>query len=325
MTFNDWMRESRRRFSEQPPKRAAKQSLHKFRMGAQRRLIGHLGKSIWSRDDWDVLVVLDAARRDLMEEAVTDYDDLPEQVPGVWSNASCSIDWIRRNFNDYPQQSANTGYVTANPFTHHNDPDSQSADLTTEDFAHLERLYKTHWQTTKHGIDTVPPRPVTDHAIHAWRNHDMNQLVVHYMQPHEPFRSRPEWGNGNHSLLENLVDEDAQAGASIYPRVQSGEISIAEFWQVYLDNLHWVLEDVTKRLLPNINGTVVLTADHGNALGEWGEWHHPGGAMSPPVRKVPWVEVECRDEHSVTPAVADSGEEDVEASVGDQLEALGYA
>jgi len=86
-----------------------------------------------------------------------------------------------------------------------------------------------------------------------------------------------------------------------------------------------VLDDVTERLLPNLDGRVVVTADHGNAMGEWGEWHHPPGALSPAVRKVPWLEIDCTDQNTVQPDVeldhtSDGSGVDTEA----RLEALGY-
>lgn len=63
------------------------------------------------------------------------------------------------------------------------------------------------------------------------------------------------------------------------------------------------------------------TKDTLNALGEWGEWHHPPGALSPAVRRVPWVPIRGVDRGTVEPAVGETG---VDAGVESQLEALGY-
>lgn len=297
-----------------------------FVHGALRRADAQFGTPIWERGNWDILVILDGCRHDLWTEVATEYDSLPPASESVRSNASCSIDWIERNFNAYPDEAARTGYVTANPFAAHDDPNSQSADLTEGTVGFFDPLYKTHWTELSDGeIATVPPEVVTDHAIRTWRDRDeldIDRLVVHYMQPHEPYRSRPEWGSGNHKLLENLVDEDGEAGSSIWPAIRAGEIDIDEFWRVYQDNLRWVLDDVCTRLLSNCEGSVVLSSDHGNALGEWGEWHHPAGAVSPAVRRVPWATLECSDDQTVTPDWEPSNE--VTASTKEQLAALGY-
>lgn len=327
MTLQDWIDESGERFDEQPPHIAAKRSVRALINGGFRRVGQHIGKPIWSRDDWDVLVVLDACRTDLMREVLAEYPELPDDVDTHWSNASCSIDWQLRNWKGRPEHTRNAGYVTANPFAEHEMPDARSADLGDEEIGHLAPLYRTDWQEIKPGISTVPPEAVTDHTISAWRaRHDLgiNRLVAHYMQPHEPYITRPEWGDGDHELLGNLIDPEQEAGSSIWPLLEDGEVDRDEFWEVYKDNLRWVLDDVVDRLLPNVDGRVVLTADHGNAMGEWGEWHHPPGAIGPSVRKVPWVGIGCYDDKSVTPDVDLDSEESVETGTAEQLEALGY-
>lgn len=324
MTFRDWVSDTHQRFEEQPAMTAAKVSMKKFWRGIVRRTLDpYVGRSIWERNDWDVCLVLDAARVDLMREAVLEYDNLPDEVGAVWSNASCSIDWIDRQFNGHPEEAQQTGYVTGNPFASHDEPSVESADLSEKSVGHLELLYKTEWQDIGGGIQTVPPEAVSDHAIDVWRRREelgIDQLVVHYMQPHEPFRSRPEWV-GDHKLLDDLVNGET-AGASVFPRVESGDVPLEEFREVYLDNHHWVLKDVTDRLLGNLDGEIAITADHGNGLGEWGSWHHPPATIAPPVRRVPWLRVSSDDEHTVTPDLRKG--ENIEASTDEQLEALGY-
>lgn len=332
MTFQDWVSESIDRYKTQPVHKATWVSAYRFWRGIVRRTYDPwIGTPIWDRGEWDVLVIMDACRVDQLREMRQHYDCLPYHIPSVWSNASASIDWIQRNFNHQPPEKIeNVGYITANPFADHNDPNSRSANLGQSPVGHLELLYNEYWQDIGNGIETVPPEPVTDHAIHAWRNRDsldIDRLVVHYMQPHEPFRSRPEWGNGNHKLLKNLVSDNAEAGSSVYPLLREGEISRDEFWRVYQDNLRWVLDDVTDRLLANVDGEVVLSADHGNGLGEWGgSWHHPPAAMNPHIRKVPWVTVDATDSRTVNPGVdaLDSTTQDTDTDVHTQLEALGY-
>lgn len=328
MTFRDWAEGTRRRYRTQPVTTATRTSAKKLYRGIVRRTVDpQLGGTIWDRDDWDVCVICDAARVDMFRDAINVYDELPdsEGVEARWSNASTSIDWINRQFNDHPKKARRAGYVTANPFTNHGCETAPSADLDESQLGYLAKLYETGWKETN-GVMTVPPEVVTDHAIDVWRRRDelgIDRLVVHYMQPHEPFRARPEWGSGDHALLEDLVaDEPDYAGASVYPRVKSGDVPLDEFRTVYLDNHHWVLEDIADRLVNNLNGRVAITADHGNALGEWGEWHHPPASIVPTIRRVPWVSLSASDRQTVQPDLAECG---VDASTEDRLEALGYA
>lgn len=327
MTLHDWIQESREEFENRPPGEAARRSAESFVRGGIRRFGGHIGTPIWEYGDWDVLVVLDACRVDLMEEVIDEYDELAGPVDTRWSNASCSVDWILRNWTGDRPEVRTAGYVTANPFADHDRSTARSGHLSEEPLGYLAKLYETHWAEVEEGIETVPPEAVTDYTVAAWRARDelgIDRLVAHYMQPHEPYIARPEWGDENARLLGNLVDEEAEAGASIWPRLEAGEIDREEFWEVYKENLRWVLDDVVERLLPNVDGRVALTADHGNAMGEWGEWHHPPGAIGPAVRRVPYVTVECADGGSLTPQVDLHGERDDEVDTEAQLEALGY-
>jgi hypothetical protein len=330
MAFNDWLRETARRYQHDSIRRATDESMRALVRGACRRAGAHIGTPIWRRGDWDVLIILDACRHDLWTETALEYN-LPRGGSGVWSNASCSIDWITRNFNQHPNETADVGYLSANPFADHDADHAQSADLRdNESLAHFRPLYETEWSeiNTDPPIETVPPARVTDHAIDAWRRcheHGIDRMVVHYMQPHEPYIARPKWSYQDpkdNPVLKNLVTGDYPAGSSPWQAmVSSGEVTPAEFWPVYQDNLRWVLDDVTERLIRNLDAnTVVISSDHGNGLGEWGEWHHPPGGITPAVRKVPWVEVPARDTKSVDPIV----ERQAGASVDEQLTALGY-
>mgnify|MGYP000229969934 CR=1 FL=1 len=327
MAFTDWVRESRERFREDPRSKAAAESARRFVHGGVRRSIDpHVGKSIWERGDWDVLVVCDAARVDMTRDLAFRYDLFPDAAGAgsVWSNASCSIDWIRRNWVGRPEETRRTAYVTANPFADHDDRSAQSADLRDEEIGELRLLYESEWGDIGGGVETVPPGRVTQHAIDVWRRREelgIDRMVIHYMQPHEPFRSRPGWVGGD-KLLKNLVEDGATAGSSVYPRVQRGEVSMEALKRAYRDNHRWVFKDINERLLWNLDAdAVVVTADHANGLDEWGAWHHPPGRIHPAIRKVPWVPVQASDEKNVTPDVDGKGSG---RDLGAQLAALGY-
>jgi len=329
MSLHDFLTETRQRYRTQPLSTATRRTARAFRNGAFRHVGRHIGRPIWDRDDWDVLVVLDTCRTDLWREVADEYPRLPTDPNPVWSNASCSIDWNDRNFNGHPDEVARTGLVTSNPFADHDADTCRSADVADTELAYFKPLYRTHWQDLADGqIATVTPEDVTDHAIAAWRDRErlgFDRLVVHYMQPHEPYRARPDWGSGDNKLLENLVDGDAEAGASIWPKLEDGEIDMDEFWRVYQDNLRWVLDDITDRLLTNMEADIQISADHGNALGEWGEWHHPPGAIGPAVRRVPWVAVQGTDTEDVHPGVeVDETGAQTDVDTEEQLAALGY-
>jgi glucan phosphoethanolaminetransferase (alkaline phosphatase superfamily) len=86
-----------------------------------------------------------------------------------------------------------------------------------------------------------------------------------------------------------------------------------------------VLDDV-EILLDNINAeTIIISADHGEAFGEYGILGHKIGSLHPRVRRVPWVVTSAEDTHSYTPTVDRSEASAMSREELDQqLEALGY-
>lgn len=264
------------------------------------------GSTIWEYD-WDVCCILDACRVDLMTEvcAAGDYPFLPEptEVETVWSVASQSAEWMDRTFAPrYHDELARTAYVTGNPFS------GQSAEwieelsgevlpLSGTAFGLLYEGWREEWR--HEDISTMPPRPLTDAAIHVWRERaslDIDRVLVHYMQPHAPFRSRPNWFYGNADLdgWGSISGDVGGVGEGLWEKLRTGTHTVEDFWGAYRDNLEWVLDDVSI-LVENCEARIALTADHGNAHGEWGIWSHPPGVAVPTLREVPWIELEGRD------------------------------
>lgn len=306
MTFFDWVRETRENVARDGWD-GVRESIYELQLGAFRRLepFADPGTNIFERD-WDVLLVLDGCRTDAMAEVAAEYDFL--DTPGVHrSPGSASYQWMERTFTDeYADEMQRTAHVTANPF---------SADFCTpEEWAVLDEVWRDGWDDD---VGIVPARTVTDRAIHAARSHgeDFDRLLVHYMQPHFPSVPEPM---GSGAELEDWRDGREMA----WQGLRRGRFTEAEVWNAYIENLRYVLDDVDL-LLENLDAErVVLTADHGNAKGEWGIYGHPNIPMDV-LREVPWYVTSATDDETYTPDVTpDSTEDDI--SVEDRLQALGY-
>lgn len=249
---------------------------------------GHLGTSIWDAGDWDICVILDGCRLDTFR--------MERECESIYSVGASSRSWIRRTFDG--RDVSSVGYLTGNPF---------AVGLDEDDFHtfHVEPVQEVH------GIETVPPEPIIDRAIELWRRGPPRNLIIHLMQPHVPFRSRPEW-------FGEFIGTDTW-GSTAWERAASGEIPREEWFAAYRDNLVWAL-DAVDRLASSVDARIAVTADHGNSAGEWGIAGHPVGALHHQVRRVPWTVVDAADTGEHTPEVVESGPLDVE----DQLRALGY-
>ncbi|MFC6837279.1 hypothetical protein [Halomarina ordinaria] len=267
--------------------------------------VRNVGTPIWERD-WDVLLVLDACRTDLMREVADEYDFVGrENVGTLWSVGSKSNEWMERTFaREHAADVERTAYVTSNPFT--------SKVRFGAEPAVLDEVWKYAWDDD---VSTVPPRPVTDRAIDTWREGDADRMVVHYMQPHGPFLSRPDMGTYGDPA-------DFGVGFSSLWGEAGRTIPMAEVWKAYRDNLRLVLDDVAL-LLANLDAErVAISADHGNAVGEWGVYGHPGDVLLPCIRRVPWVETTGTDTGEYDPETARE-EENVE-DLEERLRSLGY-
>lgn len=68
------------------------------------------------------------------------------------------------------------------------------------------------------------------------------------------------------------------------------KVGIHGLREAYLNNLRFVLEFVTE-LLESLSGITVITADHGERLGEMGSYSHGSEIPDPLLYEVPWFEV----------------------------------
>lgn len=262
-----------------------------------------IGENVYDRP-WDALIVLDACRVDLLRSVADEYAFL-DGIDRRWSVGSMSKEWMAKTFDEtHEADIERTAYITANVFSERM--------IAGERLLHLEEVWKDAWDAS---VDTVPPRAVTDRAVRLGRTLDPDRLIVHYVQPHHPFLS-----------LDAPFDA-APFGPderdSVVDALRKGKIDRDRFWEAYRENLRLVLDDVTL-LLDNLDASsVVITADHGDALGEWGIYDHPVGFLHPAVRTVPWVRTSARDRGTYEPPPRDEAGAS-EVDVHDRLRALGY-
>jgi len=267
------------------------------------------GTNVFDRE-WDVLVVLDACRADLMRAVAPDVDFLGA-VDDVRSVGSSSSEWLENTFVGHPE-TARTVMITGNTWT--------DRYLAADAFAALDEVWKYAWDDD---VGTVPPEAVTDRAITAARERDPERLVVHYMQPHHPFVPDPIKGDGG--IARTGKHSNA---ANPWVMLRQGEVTVERVWDAYAATLRYVLPEV-QSLLENVDGRVAITADHGNLFGEWGLYGHP---MHTPIRAlltVPWVEATGSGCGTREPAIEPPEPLPVSRVYGadtdrERLDALGY-
>ncbi|MDQ2054836.1 MULTISPECIES: hypothetical protein [Halobellus] len=278
--------------------------------------------------DWDYCLVLDACRYDVFSEVYEEY--LDGTVEKRWSVGSSTPEWAYRTFTDHHDIAYFSGNPFINdlgiPLNELKWGASCDYEWTAnEHISDIVDVWKHGWDES---LGTVPPESLEasleERRDLVARN---ERTVLHYMQPHAPYLSR---GAGQklkqiqkgirrqEEAVENGDDAEGgpieSLGQTIRPRIESvlegSELAQkAGLWleldptelvqngtreaalELYEENLRIALE-VIADLVPKLDGTVVVTADHGEAFGEEGVWEHHIETHIPPLMEVPWLVVE---------------------------------
>jgi len=245
--------------------------------------------------EWDLLILLDACRYDVLSVVADDA-----AIEPVTSPATATPRFLERAhestvFDD-------TVYVSANPQTSRQSPG--------EVIRH-EQLYDEAWSES---LATVPPSPVYDRAREAVT--DGERTVAHTLQPHYPHicslgGDPAAVPNGLHPSLLEADERHVQAILS------NGSVDLGRAWRSYRASVRFAWESAIEFAADIVDRgyTVTITADHGEAFGEWGFVEHPVDVPIKALTQVPWV--------TVVPDQAGS-ERTVSDTVDQRLADLGY-
>lgn len=295
----------RRRLKERrlPDKRAiARHLLRQYYTRGGRRPYNTNGIDLFA-EDWDNLLVLDACRYDAFAREA----DLAGSLESRVSRGSMTREWVRANFAD--RRLLDVVYVTANGNYAHVRDEIDAAVHEEVPLWHDERR-------TGPDDSVTPPEMVADAAREYADSHPNKRLLVHFVQPHTPYLGA--------------------TGERFDPRLPLGDIpreydvSDATIERAYRENLSLVLEEV-EGLLADLQGRTVVTADHGELLGDRlgplpvRDYGHPDGIYLPELVTVPWF-VSTNGPRKRITREEPTGTADVDrATVEAHLRDLGYA
>lgn len=154
---------------------------------------------------------------------------------------------------------------------------------------HLGRtdIFHTKFDTIEEKWDkekgTVLPESVVEDALTAEKLFPEKRKIIHFIQPHYPFLTR-DFGETSETHLPDDGNEDA------LEKAERGKIDQEEILEAYEENLQQVFKHA-KKLAEKMEGKTIVTADHGELLGENGLYGHPAGSKAKKLRKVSWDEI----------------------------------
>jgi hypothetical protein len=257
-------------------------------------------KLIWRRG-FDVLIILDACRYDVFEKVIHEY--LDGELKAVVSPASVTIDWLKSVWVGVWKDVV---YVSAAPMVNKR---GLLKEFNAKDkFLDVVEVWDWGWDED---LITVPPQKVNlgvaitlaNMKVRGYKFPRDYKLVVHYVQPHAPYRML---GNITRRLTKYESLKTRILDVNVRKLLQfRGDFSIDHILLgtlkdtlhgdekvskairiAYEDNLRWVLEHVSN-LVTRVKGKVIITADHGELLGEYGLYFHMNLPL-PELRIVPW-------------------------------------
>lgn len=239
--------------------------------------------------EWDNLILLDACRYDHFKKYTSFEGDLSRVV----SKGRGSWEFIQENY--VGKELHDTVYVTANP---HSERIGQDVFYTVE-------TVLGKWDSD---MGTVPPSCMTEVAIEAQETYPNKRLIVHYMQPHTPHLGEiaqdleTQYVQNQYAQPSDGNDSKTQAEErKIFELYKNGQITTAELRESYLQTLS-IVEPHVKDLVEELKGKTVISADHGENLGEiqFGMRLTGHGPNSKEVRFVPWMELPYEERKTVT-------------------------
>jgi hypothetical protein len=250
-------------------------------------------------EDWDNLIILDACRYDEFERRST----LPGRTESRISRGSTSSEFIRGNFTEKTLH--DVVYVSANGW-YAKLKDNIGTDIHTFEFVERDAM----------GGLTSRPETVAAAARDAAETYPNKRLIVHFMQPHQPYLGPT---GERYEFSKNMGDT-----------VRHTDVSDEDMIQMYRENVDLALGEV-EPLLNDLVGKTVVTADHGELLGNREQpipirtYGHPEGVYDESLVKVPWHVYENGDRKEIVAEQPSEGANKFDSEQVEQnLRDLGY-
>lgn len=265
-------------------------------------------------EDWDTLILLDGCRYDMFANTVDISGNLESRI----SLGSTSEEFLERNFDTGPYD--DTVYVNSNPYP-------PSIGLYEGTFHAVVDLLK-EWNDE---LQTVHPETVVNAAIEAHEEYPNKRHIVHFMQPHFPFIGDygKEIAAKGWSLNEG---HSVPVPDTVWQQLRKGQDQVSEevVLEAYYENLDIVLDHV-ENLLDAVSGRIVISADHGNMVGERigpfptrKKYGHYYGVYTVELVKVPWFIIEKGERREIQTDLPSKEVALSKSTIENRLSALGY-
>jgi hypothetical protein len=270
-------------------------------------------------EDWDTLVILDACRFDVFSEVC----DLDGDLTRRSSRGATTARFVEENFAG--KKFYDTVYISANA--------AVGDKIDKINMYKFQGIWGDRGTATGWGVDReiVSPEETVSAALEARAEYPNKRLIIHFLQPHCPY------------IIKNGEKISSDSKYRTLRAAAENKVRSEEIRTVYRENMAYVLNYVAD-LAEELNGKTVITADHGELLGEsvptiykllhhrygasnynlyrYGHWNH---IRVPELTEIPWLELPVTGERpKIKSADATVGADYDADEINKQLRVLGY-
>jgi len=228
-------------------------------------------KKLIEEENWDNLILFDACRYDFFEKLY------PEYLEGELIKAhNRGVSWTYSWFSEFCRNMNDVTLFTAAPVAVHKWKEKGQGDYDSEE--HFEEI--PNWQEYDWDFEEGTATPLKINEV--VRRKDSERNFIRYLKPHPPFINTP---------LEEVTKGEGKIQRTEKALIE-GEITEQDLRDAYEKNVRIAFEGAVD-LIPDLDGNIVVTSDHGTALNENSYLFHARSYPEMPcLNHVPWFRVE---------------------------------
>jgi hypothetical protein len=268
---------------------------------------------IIKKTNWDILVILDACRIDAFHNILMMQDNkfsnyLKKTFKHfdyifVNSEVSDTMEWLEYHWNDYHDD---IFYISGNPHVNSHGIGHYDA---RKHFRKILDAWDTGFSKSTQRIEPMEILKMSNDIIDSYT--EFNKFIIHFMQPHSPYifdkkkltindliDKMPKGSYRIYNFFRmnkiiNRINMKYFKGAALLENQYSKVYDNKEIINAYNNNLKTLIDPLYNLLTKYKYRNIIITADHGELLGEYGRYGH-GGKLVPELTNVPFLYIRGR-------------------------------
>jgi len=271
-------------------------------------------------DSWDILIIIDACRYDIFKEIYREFFPKMGKLQLAESPATWTGSWFAEIF--YGEILKDTVFVSSHKWINSKGPSDEQVRIFSERLKYgkmmrdldATKIFKDIVDVWEFGYDeeirSISPEIMTDETIKAIENYPDSRVISKYYQIHDPYLYHSDdlpakVKKISFENFQNFIGTVISDEILCKLREMTGRLPVNALSYYYLkygkegvikgytEDLKIILT-LLKRIVDKYpDKKIVITSDHGERLGEGGDFGH-SGQRDKVIIEVPWFEIPSR-------------------------------